>query len=411
MDIVSTAIYCKNHQKHQINFVNVSDNVNLELMCEECLSESSSSLKDFLSIQTIRVCDQDHIFNNWPPVNNPQLLKDIQLIIKQENLMIEQVDQQFSEMISQIVNKIQQIKKNLILHLEKQNQQKNEILKCYNQLSGKEQLKELINFKKQNIENQVKDLRQYVLICQNQKDQHTALLEEQLQKFNNLQINQDFITFIKQSSLKLIDNFDEQIFEKIKSDLIDSIKQRGQQVHQLFGKSNFCNFEESNQIQILENINENKISIIKNEQIQIGQVYFQHQLNKQKSYIFRFKFNEEIGSFLIIGLIDENYLDKQLCSTRQGKIFGINDFTFGGKAIKGENFFQTKKDQVIEMRIDIQNQQQQFLDYPNYQNINEPDEEFKLNQDTNYFLAIEFIQCSSLFQACLDLIYFEEIEK
>ncbi|KAL4472919.1 hypothetical protein ABPG72_007796 [Tetrahymena utriculariae] len=320
-------IYCKKHLKYQINFLNVSEDNFNEPKCEECLMEGDCQLKDYISIQTINVCSDDYIFSNWPPVNSTKLLKDIQSLMKQESLMIEELELQFSQIIQEVTKKFEEVKKKLIQYLINSNQQKNEILKCYNQISGKEKLKKLINLNQQTVENQLNDLRQFVSLCQKQKDQNTNILQQQFQR-----------------------------------GLYD------------------------------------------------GQIYFRYKLNKQKNYIVRFKFNDEIGNFLIIGLTDENNLLSILSNTRLGKIFGQNNHSYGGKVLQGNNFYQTKKDQIVEMRIDLQNESLQFLDNPDYQNINALNDNYKLNQNANYFLAL-YYGCNSQFNNGVDLIYFEEIEK
>ncbi|KAL4472920.1 hypothetical protein ABPG72_007797 [Tetrahymena utriculariae] len=406
----STVIFCKKHQKHPVSFINISEENFKELRCDECLMEDDCQLKDYLSMQTINVCSNDHIFSNWPPVNNIKLLKDIQSLMKQDSLMIEELELQFQQIISEVTKKFEEVKKKLIQNLINSNEQKYEILKCYNQISGKEMLKELINFNKQNIENQLNDLRQFISLCQKQKDQNTTILQQQLQQFKNLQINQDDLSFLKQSSLKQIDIFCEQILIKIETKFQCQIKQKGQQINQLFGKFEFCDGYQSNQIQILENLNENKISIIKSNMYIYGQIYCRYELNKQKKYIVRFKFNDQIQDYLIIGLTNENNLQAFISSTYLGKIFGQNNQGYGGKVLQGNYFYQTKKDQIVEMRIDLQNESLQFLEYPDYQNINTLNSAQKLNQNGNYFLALQYGN-NQQYQACVDLIYFEEIQK
>ncbi|EWS75396.1 insulysin, insulin-degrading enzyme, putative (macronuclear) [Tetrahymena thermophila SB210] len=250
-------IYCKKHKKYQARYFNVSEEAFQELKCEECITEENSSLKDHLSIEIINICDDDQIFPNWPPVNDIKLLKNISSIMIKENETLEELDLQFQQMIADILKIIEEMKKKWYSYLTNKNQQKVEILNSYNEISGKERLKQLINFTQQTMEDQLNDLR--------------------------------------------------------------------------------------------------------------------------------FKFNEHIADQLIIGVLNENNLSLPLSSSCQGKAFGKSNLFCGGQVVKGSYFQEIKKDQVIEMRIDIQNKKLQFLDYPNYQNINElQDCHNNLNQNNKH---------------------------
>ncbi|KAL4487964.1 hypothetical protein ABPG72_019916 [Tetrahymena utriculariae] len=140
-------------------------------------------------------------------------------------------------------------------------------------------------------------------------------------------------------------------------------------------------------------------------------IYFKYGLSKDKKYVVRFKFNDEGGNCINIGLLNKSNLYDSLSNNHLAKAFGDDFQLYAGKIVNGSHFYMVKNDLIVEMRIDINQQKLLFLDYPDQNNINELNDAFKnnLNQNDAYYLAIQFISNNS-YKTCIDLIYFEEIQ-
>ncbi|KAL4499279.1 hypothetical protein ABPG72_006865 [Tetrahymena utriculariae] len=406
----STTIFCDNHPNLKVNFIKLSQENQAELKCEECIFDVGQ-LNEFISMQSIKMCNEDHIFTNWPPVTDYSLLQDIKAILKPDTKLIELLEFQFDTTIRDLVNYLEQEKKKMIQKIINLRERKYQILKFYNEISGKDKLKQLIDFNKQTIQHKINDLKQLISQYFQQKEQNTTILKEQLQKYKNQNISRfDDFEPLKRSIQLKVDDFTVQLKQLIQSEKSLQISQQAQ-LYQLQGKSTFYEKEdESHLIEIQDDLIHNKISIIKNLFVQEGQMYFKYNLTKQKYYTIRFKFNDEAGKCFIIGIVNQNDLQNCLSMTHLGKVFCISNTSYCGRVTKGSYFDKIQKNQILEMRVDIENQLLQFLDYPNYQSVNELNEQYYLNQDGDYFLAIYF-KNKEKYNTCIDLIYFEEVQK
>ncbi|KAL4454607.1 hypothetical protein ABPG74_021812 [Tetrahymena malaccensis] len=406
----STAIFCDNHPNFVVNFIKFSQEKSAELKCEECIFDGGE-LNQFISLQSIKKCNEDHIFTNWPPVTDSSLLQDIRAILKSDTKLIELLEFEFDKIIRDLMTYLEQEKKKMIQKVISLREKKEEILKLYNEISGKDKLKQLTSFSKQTIQQKMSVLKQFISEYFEQKEQNTISLKQQLQKYMNQNTSRfdDFIPLRNSIQVK-VDDFTQQLEQLIQSEKSLQISQQAQLIL-LQGKSTFYETEDqSHLIQIQDDVIHNKISIVKNLFIQEGQMYFKYSLTKQKYYIIRFKFNDESGKCFIIGIVNSNDVQNCLNRTHLGKAFCINNSTYCGRVTRGRYFNQVKKDFILEMRVDIENQQLQFLDYPNYQSVNELNEQYYLNQNGDYFLAIYFNNMEK-YETCIDLIYFEEIQK
>ncbi|KAL4432995.1 hypothetical protein ABPG74_005368 [Tetrahymena malaccensis] len=288
------------------------------------------------------------------------------------------------------------------------NNKKEEFIKIYNIISEKDKLKNLCNFKIKDIQNQLDELNKFISEFMKKKDQNSRILNEQIKIIQKEQIYEmQDLQQLRQSILKQLDEFVESISLKKKSRQTQFEQQLGK-LDNLYGTYEYSEFNKG-QIEVIENINENKITILKHDnQNTDDQIYFEYNLTKENKYIFRFKFNDNKGNFIILGLINKNNVNSSLDLTFKGKSFGVTDKDYGGKVVKGKRFNQIQKDQIIEMRVDIENKKLQFLDYPDYENINEIHDVYQLNQNSTYYLAI--FQRGKI-QTSLDIIYFLETQK
>ncbi|KAL4463172.1 hypothetical protein ABPG74_007173 [Tetrahymena malaccensis] len=148
---------------------------------------------------------------------------------------------------------------------------------------------------------------------------------------------------------------------------------------------------EDSQKLILEKKQENNNYIVKQPQSLYGQIFTVNKLNPNLNYIFRFKINKNLAcNGIIFGImktqnIHSNQLDSQSCyfnSGSNGK--GLN------KIIKGKNL-QEVRDQMncVEIRVNVQRRVVLFMDFPDYKNINQMNEE-NMSVNTDYSCGVYF---------------------
>ncbi|KAL4437838.1 hypothetical protein ABPG74_001009 [Tetrahymena malaccensis] len=387
--------FCKNHPEFKIKYIKINDQNNEILKCEECALEEDQ-IFDYISIKSIKLSNHDHIFRNWPPVQDTTLLKSLKsLIQKEEEYSIEKIEQQFTQFIQEVIQKLEQIKKCILQSIVRQNQEKEDCIKIYNQISGKRQLQQFVN--SSNIFQNLDGLKEFIENGFDQQYQNTNIIKQQLQKIKNSnKYSQQLFTKLRDSTFKLIDDFDF---------IIKQQDEENSKHLQLIQNFRFCSYSQSNQIQIVSNDN-NSVSIIKNNLNLYGGIYFEYELTQNKTYTIRFKFNDSAGEYFIIGLLNSKQMHKTLNETRQGKTF-CKISNAGADVMQGEYFYQIFPEQILEMRVNIKYQQIYFLEYPDYNNINKLRDIDLLDQNGVYYLAIHF-GANELYKTCIDLIYFQE---
>ncbi|KAL4477477.1 hypothetical protein ABPG74_002627 [Tetrahymena malaccensis] len=394
-------IYCQSHPSHQVGFIKISQENIVELKCDEC-ALNEISLSDFISLQTIRYCPENHVFGNWPPVNNNIVLNDIKALLKVNSKLIEQIEFQFDKITQQITSFLAQEKKNLILRTINLREEIEKTLQFYHKISDINKLKQLINWNQQNIQSQINQLKSFVTEYLNNKDKNTDILQEQVTKLKQQQILLYDFSYLQQTTQGYLHNFNNEIKDLLHLGMQHSICQ-------LFGTFNYCNQSMSSQVEVQENLLQNKISVKKMNPSARGQVYFKYNLTKENKYVVRFKFNDEAGDAINIGLTEQSNLNNYLNNTHLAKAIANSNLHYGGKVVQGSHFYKVEKDFIIEMRIDIKEEKLQFLDYPNYKNINELNDQYKLDKNQTYYLAIQFIS-NSQYETCIDLVYFEILQ-
>ncbi|KAL4477471.1 hypothetical protein ABPG74_002621 [Tetrahymena malaccensis] len=392
-------VFCQFHPQHNIHFIKLSLEKAAELKCDECILNESYK-KDLISIQTIRFCQDDHIFMNWPPLSNNELLKEIKELVTMNSIIIEQIESEFDKISKQITTYLLSEKKKMIQRALRFSEQVEEITQSYQKIADINKLKEHINFNQENIQSQINKLQSFVNKLMKQKDQNTTILQEHLNSIYDEQNKNDIFYHQVQS----------QIQEQI-NNFINNFKQvipcrQHNHIYMLYDKaiiSNNCAIEYKKDLQ--------KMLIKKDNLIGSGELYFNYDLTKNKKYIVRFKFNDEAGNCFNIGLMNKSKIFNSLSNNHLAKAFGNSYTTYSSKVVKGSHFYLVKKDLIVEMRINISEQKLQFLDYPNQANINELNDDYKssLKPDDTYHLAIQFIS-NNTYTTCIDLIYFEEIQ-
>ncbi|KAL4445448.1 hypothetical protein ABPG74_004522 [Tetrahymena malaccensis] len=125
----------------------------------------------------------------------------------------------------------------------------------------------------------------------------------------------------------------------------------------------------------------------------------------------RFKFNDEGGNYINLGLINSQNVENELAVTYQGKAFGCNGYTkYGGEIVDGEYFWKVKQDYIVEMIINIKEKQIQFLDCSQLLSKNQLRQQGLLDPDNSYYLAIDFGTLGFEFNTSIDIIYFQEVD-
>ncbi|KAL4487965.1 hypothetical protein ABPG72_019917 [Tetrahymena utriculariae] len=384
------------------NFSGLSQENTAELKCGECIF-NESCLKDYISISNIRFSSEDHVFTNWPPVDNPNLLKDLKGILKINSQIIEKIESQFDKIAQQITSYLAEQKKNFILQAESLNEQIEQILESYQSISDISKLKQLINLNQEKFENQINELKPFVSEFQKNKETNTAILQEQITKLKEkLILKYDFFQ-LQENVKKYFPSLNNQFRD------LSLFGMNFNYCQKLLGTFAYYNETYQDIVKIQEDLQLKKISISKMIPNGQDQVYFKYNLTNKKKKIIRFKFNDEAGYGIYIGLVGQFNINTKISYTHLAKTFGNSNQNYGSKVVQGSQFFQIIKDQIIEMRVDIKQEKLQFSDYPSYTNINELSDQFKLDKNGVYHLAIQFLSNSN-YQTCLDLIYFEQIE-
>ncbi|KAL4463173.1 hypothetical protein ABPG74_007174 [Tetrahymena malaccensis] len=149
-------------------------------------------------------------------------------------------------------------------------------------------------------------------------------------------------------------------------------------------------FRDSQKLILVKN-KENNNQIVKQPQSLCGQILTNNKLDPNLNYIFRFKINNNLNCYgIAFGImktenIHQSWIGSQKCC------FYSNDNSFGlNKIIKGKNLYEVR-DQInyVEIRVNVQRRVVLFMDYPDYKNINQMNEE-NMSVNTDYSCGIYF---------------------
>ncbi|KAL4494060.1 hypothetical protein ABPG72_016016 [Tetrahymena utriculariae] len=462
MDIIGQQnfSYCQRHScKTHFFKASISEEGNF-FKCGQCILEDNQN-KNYLFIDSILNSKEEYIFKNLPLFCNQTLINELDQLLQNFKEPIQLIEEGFNNFRNEMVSIIDQKKKVVLTCLQNYKVEKQEIFNIYNQLSGKAYLKQVLS-QNENQEKKNSELQVYLRKQYQQKEQTDFSLHLLVKKmkiyfdtasiFNLQLIQKDFIQKLNNLDLKInefntqseqisqqylnlqnnlmekqntkINNSNQLIneqhvdFESSKNnklnlnDLFSELSSKNQ-LKLLQGKEQFADYQQSKDIYVNYLQHENIISISKNQKVNYGYVYFKYELDKSKKYKIRIKFNDKGGAYIIIGLVDSKILTYHLNQSKQGKCFCLDDNKYGGKVSKGNYFSDIYQNMVIEMRVDIEQMQIQFLDFPQYEHINQLQNEFLLNPDSSYYLTFHFglqQSCPQPYETMVDIIYFEETE-
>ncbi|EAR98350.2 hypothetical protein TTHERM_00286800 (macronuclear) [Tetrahymena thermophila SB210] len=460
-------MYCKEHTGNKISYFKINfQGLDSEIFrCGQCALEDSS-IKDYLNIESINNSQDDYIFSNWPPICNQKLTDELKQLFKNYVDIEYKIESQFKDLTNEILQAIELKKKEVLNVCSSLKVEKELISRIYNQISSKDELKKILNsdscielyksdliefLKKKHEEKESNNLQFQLMIekikryqdipqifnfcsIKTQFSQQLNKLDDQIKEYDffreNINEMQNQLDILIKNKLneeiqdfdyhfncfakglwKNSENQDFDIFQTIKSTNIYFSKQN--QIKLLRGKEQFGSDSKSQDIKVTQHSNQNVISVYKNQEIDFGEIYFKHELSKNKKYTIRFKFNDEGGKYIIIGLINKNNLNGLLSLTKQGKSFCFQSPNHGGNIVKGDYFYTIKKGFTLQMNIDIESKQIQYLDFPLKTSINQLQNEFLLDSESIYYLTIQFGKQTKQipFETVIDIIHFEEIEK
>ncbi|EWS72405.1 hypothetical protein TTHERM_000925559 (macronuclear) [Tetrahymena thermophila SB210] len=448
-------------KKHSINsYMYISTNIRDQddiFKCGQCVLEDIN-YNDYLYINTILMSQDDYIFKNWPLLCNKELINQLNQLVQDYTDPIQIIEDQFNSLRNEIVQKIDEKKKKTLQKLQNLRIDKEEIHNIYNQISCKDNLKQILaqneSFEKINkdlqaflqtsfVEKKQKNLQIQILIEKIKKYQQSPQIFEIEELKNNMldhldslddefdrcdvfseeinKIQQQLDLMIKdQQSKTENNNFEQEIDKYLKlfnfKYLYDKASSNeSNQINLLHGKQEFTDYKQSKEIKVTIPLFEDYLQIYKSLNIQFGYVYFKYPMSKHKKYICKIRFNDSGGQYIIVGLINSNNLLNHLNLSQQGKSFVLPDKKYGGQIVTGEYFSDIANNFILTMIIDIQNSQIYFCDeYEGglFFNINELQNQSLLDAESTYYLTFHFgKQQSALdYETKIDLLYFQEVD-
>ncbi|EAS05505.2 hypothetical protein TTHERM_00930860 (macronuclear) [Tetrahymena thermophila SB210] len=422
---------CQIHSKKKIKYLQVKEIANdankSVLLCNECFNEDlDSKAKDIIKISQIIEDGETQIISKWPPLEDQEITKKLKQqmeSLESSNSILKKINDYFTVLKNEVMNEIDMCQKKMINQAIELPFIKDQLLKQYQQISQISKLRQLIlqgqessfeehqssyldisnisnvnsssssdklmqlisnksNFCSEQFLKQVKDILDKVnpvldkIEFENMHSQNYKPIQ-----FSKINLDQIFSSSEKFDLLN-------QLQEADVEELINLLKKRIQfqdkkiyETSQTYKQS--TNYQESNK-RLSINKNSSKKIKIKVDQPNYFGLYkdwdincvSQNILEKQKKYIFRIKCDVIQPEVLFnIGLIQnesidkiQGFKDKLSCRfmSLQNKIkyqggCGIDKITKGFD-------FEIDKNSVFELRVWIEGQQLEILDYPDYQN-------------------------------------------
>ncbi|EAR84666.1 hypothetical protein TTHERM_00649350 (macronuclear) [Tetrahymena thermophila SB210] len=141
------------------------------------------------------------------------------------------------------------------------------------------------------------------------------------------------------------------------------------------------------------------------------QYYIDLPLQKEKKYIIRFRFDQNIADYLYIGVIKKSVVEFYGVTQTNINNFYIafQDESYNIQVVKGSNLsYICQQGLKIEMRIDLENNYIDYYDYPEVKNINAINGQFKFS-DEEYVLAFYFSNSHITIENIQEVSSFEQI--
>ncbi|KAL4489315.1 hypothetical protein ABPG72_018970 [Tetrahymena utriculariae] len=202
---------CPTHQNRKLQFLSTDVSSKYKLKCVDCLAQCNN--RNFIPLLTLLDGDKKIIFRNWPVIND-ELIYDQLIQISKRNSFKEEAQKQiqtfFKEFRVIIDQKLESKQSEMMKYTEDFYDINDKIFNLYNQLSAKEELKDIIlnkndDFEKQNLI--LSEIVQSILLRQE------SLKQSLLESILHLNQQNEIITFdtankIKQSIIEQIKSID-----------------------------------------------------------------------------------------------------------------------------------------------------------------------------------------------------------
>ncbi|KAL4480011.1 hypothetical protein ABPG74_020527 [Tetrahymena malaccensis] len=204
-------IECQNHKGNYLEAINITQNlIGQHLKCIECIQDENISPNLFIPISKIEHSNQQTILSNWPPLSDG-LIKKLSLQIKEQNEQVnkvrEEVIQFFKTFKQDFLDAISEKEKESMQILDRHSEKINKHIEVYNQISSKENIKQILLNYEQNQASCDQSLGKLISLKYQQKKENSQILDEALKDsaLNLLVIND--ISSFKLGVLKAVQNY------------------------------------------------------------------------------------------------------------------------------------------------------------------------------------------------------------
>ncbi|KAL4450420.1 hypothetical protein ABPG74_019318 [Tetrahymena malaccensis] len=196
---------CSIHRNFPIFHISVSQNDKKKLQCVKCFSNKNMQI-EFLLIQDIIQSGNNTFIENWPPLSNEQLRKDLIDLnndIKDFNKPIEEF---YDSLTKEIIKIISEKKKQQLIQAQNVYELKSFIISQYQQMAQIDKIKELIVQENQQIEKVEQDLQEQIDSQFKQQEEYTCKLSYMMNQY------------------KLISKIDDLRAAQMKGNILESLK-------------------------------------------------------------------------------------------------------------------------------------------------------------------------------------------
>ncbi|KAL4454223.1 hypothetical protein ABPG74_012180 [Tetrahymena malaccensis] len=211
MDQSQPSRTCEHIDKQSEYFINIQGNTEKIIVCPQCVIEFNYQGQYLLYSQQIKSSNDETIFKNWPPLNNTNLCKKIQDNLKQQQKtdylqMRNNTIQFFSDFKKDLIILIDSYQKNIMIKIDQIENYQNELVCLYNNLSKKEEIKNIIQM---DISVQSEKFNEVLKSLLEKKEQNTKQLEEFINAQEKAQyvVNLENAKKIKKNFLALAEQY------------------------------------------------------------------------------------------------------------------------------------------------------------------------------------------------------------
>ncbi|EAR86819.2 hypothetical protein TTHERM_00202790 (macronuclear) [Tetrahymena thermophila SB210] len=400
---MSQKLICPVHLDNPIIFLNMEKCQESALSCALCVSEKQHQY-NLLPIQKLKQIDEESLFDSWPPFqerkydNVNDIRKEVKILIESKQQKVEEINNWFDQLLTQIHNQIIEKKNSILRQAEKASQLREDIIKKYFEYSQNLNIKKCLK-SNQSVDQIEKQLQNLIKQVHEKSESQTLMFQNLISfyKFINsynkypLQDSQediiisikniDFFNFntedidLSGSNIENLfsdqDNFDELrklISEKTKEDYdsfkeLDIFMKNSQNqisttnsfiASDICQQLNFLKIENNKQKQIDIRFDNLNFNLFKIERSQLF-CYFKKGLNPKKKYTFRIRSKSFVSGSTKINV---------------GLIKSLKEY-FPDIDIKINNNHNNTNTQTeeLEFRICINDNLFTVMSYPNYNTI------------------------------------------